>query len=300
MLERQLPFSLDQPHQFDAITLACDLGYENFDSFVFRHTVTEASTAIKARLLLFLMEKYPEEELFIFLDPDIWVFSPLAEVESNTQFNIAVTPHHLVDEATPEGTKDNVYRTLQCGIFNLGFIALRRSHVTADFLQWWDSRLKMYCYVDFARGLFVDQKWIDLAMSFFDLHVVRHPGYNVANWNISHRHIEKRPDRLYVNGEPLRFIHFSGIDTGRDLRIFNRYVPDAENVIFQLRSDYKRQVASLDDDNLCERPWSYDFYDNGRRVSLEARFVYRNNATLLTRFPHPFGENDETFNSIGW
>lgn len=300
ILEKILPRPALECKLFDDVFLAADLGYENFDAYIFRHNLTEACTAIKAKLLSFLFERHPNEELVVFLDPDIWIFSPLNEIFLNSTFDVAVTPHHLEDETTLEATKDNVFRTLQCGVFNLGFLAIRRSEVAFDFLKWWDRKLRMFCYVDFSRGLFIDQKWIDLAISFFDLHILRHPGYNVANWNISKRILSYSGPELLVNREPLRFIHFSGIDSGRDLRIFHRYAPDPNAIIHKLRKEYKCHVKSMDQNSLAQESWSYDFYETGERIMLEARIACRNNPKLLVLYPRPFSEGNEAFNSIGW
>jgi hypothetical protein len=280
---------------FDKIIRAADLYESDFESFAFKHDITEASTVVKPRFFNWLFSQYTEQNLVVFLDPDIWVFSRFDELFAEALFNIAVTPHHLRDEPTAEAVQDNVLRTLQCGTFNLGFLALKRSRTTDDFLNWWDSRLQMFCFIDFPKGLFVDQKWVDLAMSFYDLYVLRHSGYNVANWNISQRNIELEEGNFVVNGVPLRFVHFSGIDTGKDVGIFRKYAPSPDAAIHELRRSYLQHIGSFDRESLSQELWSYGFFDSGEAITPEARIACRNDPTLLERYQQPFKESNDAF-----
>ena len=104
------------------------------------------------------------------------------------------------------------------------------------------------CVVRVEEGLFVDQKWIDLVPGFYpDVGIIHHPGYNVAYWNLHCRHVDmdrmvEGDDDIRVNGEPLAFFHFSGLqpelpevvsrhqdrftldDLGDLRRLFERYI----------------------------------------------------------------------------
>lgn len=297
-LERPGVDSGPLPDVFDNCLYAADLPYNDFDQFVFRHTLVEAATAIKARLLIRLAEVYQEEEHFVYLDPDIWVFSDFQELyrvyESS---DVIVTPHHLEDETTYEATRDNVFRTLRCGIFNLGFLAVKRTAQGMAFLRWWDERLSTLCYIDFDRGLYVDQRWVDLAASFFDITVLREPGYNVANWNISRRPITRSNGEYRAAGKPLRFMHFSGTDSGRDLRFFLKYCPPGTSAV-DLRAAYIESLAQCGQLSFACREWSYDFYDSGQRINSLARSAYRNRAVRET-CPRPYESSNEVIITAG-
>jgi hypothetical protein len=280
---------------FDLCLLPSDIGYAQQDTFVFRHSVLEFSTAIKARLLAYLFDHFPSEDRVLYLDPDVWVFGPFTEaLTALDDHEIVVTPHHLTDEDTYDGIKDNVFRTLQCGIYNLGFLALRRSTVTSAFLSWWQNKLDMLCYVDFSRGLFVDQRWIDLACCFFPISSLREPGYNVANWNISKRPIELEGDRPYVCGRPVRFVHFSSIDTGKDLRYFKKYAPQGSEPIHALRRQYKARVTALKD-SWGDAPWDFESFHSGERILSDVRIACRTYPHLLEETSDPFAESNEFF-----
>jgi hypothetical protein len=189
---------------FDSIVTPECLHYPNLNAFAFLHDVTELATAMKPRVLRHLLNHFPDDDI-IYIDPDCLVYSAFREVIEQLRGGdeVIVTPHHLVDENTFDGIRDNGLRTLKCGIFNLGFLALRGSPIAEQLLDWWINKVDMLCYIDFERGLFVDQKWFDLAMVFFPLTVLRHPGYNVANWNVSKRLISSSNGQLLVNGLPL-------------------------------------------------------------------------------------------------
>ena len=59
----------------------------------------------------------------------------------------------------------------------------------------------------------MDQKWGDLFPSFVDgAKILRHPGYNIAYWNLHERKIKGSSKKGWTaNGKPLRFLHFSGV-----------------------------------------------------------------------------------------
>jgi len=61
---------------------------------------------------------------------------------------------------------------------------------------------------------FVDQAWLSsLPFVFHDLtYLSRHPGLNVAYWNLDERHLTRSDETILVNGYPLLFFHFSGYD----------------------------------------------------------------------------------------
>ena len=57
------------------------------------------------------------------------------------------------------------------------------------FLDWWWQRTRREALVDVARMMFTDQRWVDFVPSFFDHHILKDPGYNVAYWNLHGREV---------------------------------------------------------------------------------------------------------------
>lgn len=281
---------------FSKVTLVSELGIIDFSSFLFQYSALEACMAVKAKILLWAMESFPEEQYFVYLDSDIMAYSRFEELEYvMKRADIVLTPHHVTGEEPFEGVPENVVRTLMCGIFNSGFVALRRSDNAIQFLRWWNKQLERFCYKDLSIGLYFEQRWLELAPSLFEITILREPGYNVANWNIAQRRLTAVQDSsgCLVQGKPLRFFHFSLLETGRDLYYFKKYLgPD--NPLFGMRNDYVRAIQALDKSDLSKRSWSYASFHSGERIDYETRQRYRSDPVHMQNIPDPFNESNSS------
>jgi hypothetical protein len=292
LVERDVGSLAGLAKYFQRVVLASDIAMEGVDSLLFRYTAFEACMAMKAQLLLWAMEEFTTDEHFLYLDSDIFAYSRFEELEfALPRASILLTPHHVYDEYSYEATCDNMLRTLLCGVFNTGFVAVRRSPMAAAFLTWWTHKLFHLCYKDSNCGLYYEQKWLDAAIAFFDLTILREPSYNVANWNIQSRNLTNVGHDYRVNGRPLRFVHFSMLDSGRDLYYFHRHVP-ASNPIFAMRQTYVSDLDSFDVVARSRMQWSYDFYRSGERIDPEARRAWQRFPQLRRRFADPFAQSN--------
>jgi len=203
------------PERERFITISVDeIGIENLAAMTYRYTVLELSTAVKPFFLEHLFERFECKKICYF-DPDIYFYKPIDEIwELLDSYGIVLIPHlldFLDDEFRP-----NELDILRSGSYNLGFIGLSRHPELFRFLHWWQRKVSKYCVVAIDKGLFVDQKWMDLAPSLFSsVYIHRDPGCNVAYWNLNHRHIEYREGGYVVSGVPLKFFHFSGFSPER-------------------------------------------------------------------------------------
>ena len=235
------------------------------------YSITELATAVKPSLLRQLRRS---AEVAMYLDPDIEVFASLAPlVEAAQKSSIALTPHVL--EASPRDFKDTSEEAfLTTGQFNLGFIAVGpRSEA---FLDYWSERLVRYAIVDFSRGYFTDQRWVDAVPSLFEHQVIRDPGYNVAYWNLHQRVLKEGAHGITVNGELLRFFHYSGHDAATP-EVLSKYAPlsrvdvSASPVLRQLLRDRSERITSLE---VATPPYGFDWLPDGRRLSAAFRRGY--------------------------
>jgi len=197
------------------------VGIPRLESMIKNYNISELCTAVKP--FCFLREiSHGESQTdcgenvgIVYLDPDIELYSPLAEVVEalDRGSELVLTPHVIKPSERVE-TSDQQY--LKYGIYNLGFVAARGSNSVKEVMHWWGRRLADQCVINLAEGLFVDQKWADLLPAFLDkVTILRHPGYNVAYWNLHERRIHGSLSEPKCNGLALRFAHFSGLFSDR-------------------------------------------------------------------------------------
>jgi glycosyltransferase involved in cell wall biosynthesis/SAM-dependent methyltransferase len=204
------------------------------------YDVMELATAVKPLLLMHLLKQSGQPVAY--LDPDIQVYAPLKPVETGVaQEPIALTPHTLVPYPR-DGLRPTEAEILGAGVYNLGFIAV--SHGSEDFLRWWWERLQRDAIVDPARMLFTDQRWVDFVPGLFPYVLLKDPGLNVAYWNLHGRTVERGADGYFVNGQPLRFFHYSG------------YSPFARDVLSKHTGDHPR-VRLSDSEAVAELAHTY-------------------------------------------
>ncbi|MCB1920892.1 MAG: glycosyl transferase [Candidatus Competibacteraceae bacterium] len=274
---------------FDSIIDVKELPIPDLEPWLFGHTVVEMCTAVKAMGFLEIARRFAAEKIFYF-DPDIVIFSGLQGlIDRLDQHSILLTPHQTLPEQSLDAVIDNEIGSLKHGVFNLGFLGVRTSEQGRQFLNWWAERLQHFCHDDIAGGLFTDQRWIDLAPAFFsDIGILREPGYNVATWNLTHRHAAGSLERgITINGEPLRFYHFSGFDGGAQEIMLKKYAA-RDSVLFDLRRWYIAECQRLGQEQLGSRPCRYHAFDNGEPITRAQRILYRARLDLRRAFPHPF------------
>lgn len=273
---------------FDSVIWIEELNIENIYQWIFKHAVVEICTAVKGPVALSLLQRGAEKVMYI--DPDIAVFNRLDEIDRLLDdHSVVLTPHLLEFEDVKSAIEDNEVCALKHGVFNLGFFAINNSSEGNRFANWFNQRLLEYCYADIPNGLFTDQRWCDLAPTFFqDLHILRDPGCNVASWNLSRRKLEfSRDGTLLVNGGPLKFYHFTGYDSGAGDTMTLRYC-GGNHIVGEIWTWYRRQLQKHGQQELGKLKWDFDFFENGEQIPQQARLLYRQREDLQKAFPNPF------------
>ncbi len=255
-----------------------DLDLENLPSLAMKYDILELNTNVKPSFLKLLFKTYPHLENVVYLDPDIFVYARLEPIftllESN---NIVLTPHISLPQLdVPLETEQTI---LSSGTYNLGFIAMRRSEETGQFLNWWEQRCLQLAYSELQTGLFVDQKWINLVPGLFEgIAICRHPGCNMAYWNLRERELQKDDYGYSVNYVfPLIFFHFSGvnIDDPRALTKYTeRFTLDSRPDLWHLFESYKASVAENRRPLIDSLPYGFDRFSNGTKIRSIARRIF--------------------------
>lgn len=289
------------PH-FDSILKFDDLDIPDLKSWLFQHTLVEASTAVKGFALQKILA-LAECERVLYFDPDIVVLSSLDSLTDEFErSSILLTPHLSEPEIETAAIVDNELSVLRHGIYNLGFVGVKNSLAGQRFASWWADRLQDFCFDDIPRGLFTDQRWADLVPAYFpDCAILRDAAYNVCTWNLNHRTVTgSMAEGLLVNGRPIGFYHFSGFDSGAQEGMLDRY-GSSMPALFELRQWYVEACKQMDhQDQFSELPWAYDFFENGERILQVHRRRYRDLPALQSSFPNPFSTAEEAENYLAW
>ena len=276
---------------FDRIWQPADLGYDR--GWIFQHNVMELSTAVKGRALLRLIEE-DAPDLVIYLDPDVVVYNPLSQIGAYLgDASIGLVPHILAPEESEIGVELTEISVAAHGVYNLGHLIVRPDARGLAFARWWAARLDRYCFDDRVRGLFTDQRWVDLAPAMFDgVKILKMPNLDVASWNLSHRRIRQGragdPSSFTVDGWPLITYHFSGTGpTGTHRRIRETFAPGG-GAVAEIERLYEAAIARMGQAALGQRRPGFDVFDDGTPVTAEARRLYRRHADLRKTFPDPY------------
>lgn len=286
---------------FDEILEVENLPIEAVKGWIFKHALVELATGIKPFVIQALLER-DDCDAVIYFDPDIVLFSSLDDlVKELFSANIVLTPHQTSPETDYEAIIDNEICSLKHGIFNLGFIGVRKTLESSRFVKWWSHRLYDFCRADIPAGLFTDQKWIDFAPVFFDgVKILKSPRFNVAPWNLTTRNVTGSITKgLYVEDERLGFYHFTGFDSGAHA-IMAKKNGRENRTVREMIDWYVKKTARLGKQSEAKTEWTYKRYQNGDEIELIHRHIYRDRKDLQNAFPDPFLAPESTHSYLRW
>lgn len=291
LTEREIPEAMAHDDCFDRIVLSREMWEGNFDRFIFKHAIVEASTAVKGQFFRWLMKTYPGEDSYIYLDPDCCVYGDFAELKAALKESPIVLCPHLLHP----GNVDMELSSTAHGVYNLGFLAVNSSEEAHRMIDWWAERLYLFCYDDIARGIFTDQKWCDLVPCFFDVKILRHYGYDFAPWGLMGCKVDKRDGRYYVQDQPVHFVHYSGFGPVAE-QCMQKWMGEEGQTFREMYDLYAVEHERNNADDISHTPWSYQSYHSGEKIGDEVRRRYRQDWDLMFSMEDPFDKSNRFFN----
>ncbi len=155
--------------------------------------------------MLFVLNNESEAEWVTYLDSDLFFFAspdPIYDEMKDGAFGII--PHRFSRRLTDHR---------RFGIYNVGWVSVRRHEQGIAALRWWRERCIEWCYDRVEGDRFADQRYLDrLPELFTGVHVIEHLGANLAPWNFADYEVEWRDGSVEIEGRyPLLFFHFFGV-----------------------------------------------------------------------------------------
>lgn len=189
-------------------------------------------TDIDSHLAKKLQHKYKEDELrwsfkpvyvkhlleqgyekVIYVDNDIYFFSSPAFIfELLEENNFILTPHFY--PFNPRENQNWLEANYRVGLYNAGFFAANKQAI--NILDWWTECCLYAMKKAYWRGLYDDQKYLDLIpVRFENVKVLKHEGCNLAGWNDENRLFSSLNQQPTVNGKDIVFVHFAELSMER-------------------------------------------------------------------------------------
>ncbi len=169
-----------------------------------------------AAWMLHVLENECDAEWVTYLDSDLFFFAspdPIYEEMKDAAFGIV--PHRFTRRLADQR---------RFGLYNVGWVSVRRCDEGFAALRWWRERCIEWCYDRVEGDRFADQRYLDrLPKLFNNVHVIRHLGANLAPWNLDGFRLEWRDGSVWIEERyPLLFFHFYGVGR-RGRRYFNSH-----------------------------------------------------------------------------
>ena len=268
-----------------------ELAIPGFLNFAFRYDILEMNTAVKPYLVSYLRDRHGLDRVLYF-DPDILVLDELDGIaRALDEHPMVLTPH--LTQPLPDGPHPHERRILMMGVYNLGFWGTRLDDSTADYIRWLSGRLHQFCLNDPEHGLFVDQAWMDFAPAFVsNVGVLRDEIYNIAYWNLPHRHPQLRDGQWFVNDRRAGFVHFSGLDLDSLTTISrhqNRVNLDLRPELRPLFEQYRRLLLAAGQERLGDEHYGFGAFEGGQiTIPRIARRLLQRVDPHGRRWPDPF------------
>lgn len=209
------------------------LDISNLNEIIQKYKGDELRWLLKPIYLKYLLDRGYKRVIYV--DNDIYFFqSPTLLFERLNKSSILLTPHFY--PSNPKNNQNWFEANFRVGLYNAGFIGVNQN--AAQMLDWWRDCCLYNVKKSFWRGLFDDQKYLDLVPVIFDhVEIVKDSGCNLAGWNFENRLKQlKKPDL-----ETVTFVHFAELSIKEFSKIdspFNPLFKVYENQILKWNNNF--------------------------------------------------------------
>jgi hypothetical protein len=204
----------------------------------------------KPLLPLYVFAQHPELAALAHIDADTWFFAAPAPLYAELgDASVGLSPHRL----SPPYEHYEVY-----GKFNAGFIYWRHDETALRCLEDYRADCLSWCYNRVEPdGRYMNQGYLTTWPDRYpNVHVLQHPGANLAFWNIARHHLAEKPS-LTADGEPVVFYHFSNLYQDRNRVWRTQYAglgPQHRLVLRALYHPYLSEIEKTDRQLRCRWP----------------------------------------------
>ena len=178
----------------------------------------------------------------IFLDGDTYTYNSYDDMqfELDNGHSIVVIPH-LTKPLPEDGLYPQNRSICLAGNYNAGIWGINKKAL--NFLSWWKQQTLLFPKSIPEAGLASEQGWLRFACDFNDnTKIFKHPGYNVAYWNIKQRSLDIRNNEWIIDDQKLCVFHFSGLKQNippEHMSIFqNRYILNYSDPVYTIYKNY--------------------------------------------------------------
>ncbi len=153
----------------------------------------------------YLLHEHADVHTITYVDSDLYFFSsPESVFDEIGAASVAITPHRFTPDSAPTHAR--------YGLYNVGWLTFRGDSDGHACLEWWRERCIEWCRDQVEADRYADQKYLDrFATLFRGVHVIAHPGANLAPWNLAGHTAEWKDGAVRVDGRELVFFHFQGL-----------------------------------------------------------------------------------------
>ncbi|RUR86789.1 hypothetical protein ACF3DV_13665 [Chlorogloeopsis fritschii PCC 9212] len=274
----------------------------------FYYTPFELCCALRGMLHKYIYEN-ELARLWLFLDSDIIIYNSLEEIFQQLETTSILLNPHLVAPINHANYDVLEVRILGSGVYNAGFLGIKRTDEAGKFIEWFNQRLSHYAFQRRGEGemnlLFVDQLWLNLAPTIFkEVALLVHPGANVGYWSLVSNSIYKKDSNYFINDKPVLFIHFTGWDISQP-SIASKYLPSEKNTSIweEIGNKYKKVLLECDYEECKKYPYAFNLFSNGKIITPAMRYFYyklinKNSKELQANHIEPFKSYDDLYFGI--